>query len=165
MTNVGVMQNGVLQGSIIKDAMRQGEDTHKSRVNFEQMKQYRQLAAEIAELEEERAALAEGRLPSSWQISERVTGGNLCDVTAETVGKMWELAELMADKLNYLIDLRGEIEGWLDCFEPEERRILRLYYVNGLTWEEVAEKVGYSSRHLSRKVKRLYAAYEQTLQD
>lgn len=126
-----------------------------ARVDFEKLKQYRQLAAEIAELEEERAALAEGRLPSAWPLGERVTGGRQCDLTAETVEKMWSLASLLADKLNRLIEMRVELESWLDSYEPEERRILRLYYVDGLTWEEVAEAVGYSSRHLSRKIKRL----------
>lgn len=155
MTGIGIIQEGLLSVGVPK-----AEAEPRSRVNFEQMKQYRQLTAEIAELEEERAALAEGRLPASWPISERVMGGRMSDVTAETAEKMWELAELMAVKLNHLISLRAEIEGWLDCFEPEERRILRLYYVDGLTWEEVAERVGYSSRHLSRKIKRLQAPYE-----
>lgn len=130
------------------------------KMDFEQMKQYRQLAAEISELEDERAALAEGRIPSSWPLGEKVSGGGPGDVTAETAAKMWELAALLAEKLNRLIALRTEIERALDSFMPEERRILRLYYVDGLTWEEVAEKVGYSSRHLSRKLKRLQAAVE-----
>lgn len=128
------------------------------KVNFEQMKYYRQLAAEIAELEEERSALADGRVPSGWQLGERVSGSQPGDPTGETAAKMWELAALLAEKLNRLIALRTEIELAIEDFAPEERRILRLYYVDGLTWEEVAQKVGYSSRHLSRKVKRLQAA-------
>lgn len=132
-----------------------------SKIDFEQMKQYRQLVAEIAELEQEREALSEGRLPSSWGLSERVSGGVLPDTTADVVAKMWELAQRLAERLNQLIALRAEIEGWLEEFEPEERRMLRLYYVDGLTWEEVAERVGYSSRHLSRKIKRLYASVSE----
>lgn len=130
------------------------------KIDFALMKQYRQIVAEIAELEEEREALSEGRLPSSWPMNERVMGGQVADVTAELAEKMWELAQLLADKLNCLIALRAQIEGWLDEYEPEERRMLRLYYVDGLTWEEVAERVGYSSRHLSRKIRRLQAAVE-----
>lgn len=130
------------------------------KIDFAKMKQYRQLVAEIAELEEEREALSRGHLPSSWGIGERVTNGKVTDSTAETVDKMWHLAELLAEKLNKLIALRTEIEGWLDSFEPDDRRMLRLYYVDGLTWEEVAERVGYSSRHLSRKIKRLQTAAE-----
>lgn len=131
-----------------------------AKVDFEQMRHYRQLAAEIAELEAERQALAEGRIPSSWPLGIKSSGGAPGDVTGETAAKMWELAALLAEKLNRLIALRTEIEQALDSFVPEERRILRLYYVDGLTWEEVAEKVGYSSRHLSRKLKRLQAAVE-----
>lgn len=131
-----------------------------NRIDFEQMRQYRQLVAEIAELEAERAALAEGRLPSSWQMEPHVAGGTVQDVTAQTVDKMWDLACLLAEKLNRLIALRAQIEGWLDAFEPDERRMLRLYYVDGLTWEEVAERVGYSRRHVSRKLRSLQAAAE-----
>lgn len=130
------------------------------KIDFEQMKQYRQLVAEIAELEAEREALAAGRLPSSWQMGPHVAGGSVQDVTAGTVDKMWDLACLLAEKLNRLIALRAQIEGWLDAFEPDERRMLRLYYVDGLTWEEVAERVGYSSRHISRKLRHMQAAAE-----
>lgn len=128
------------------------------KVDFAMMKQYRQIAAEIAELEEEREALAEGKVPSSWPMGQRVMGGVAQDVTAELAGKMWDLAQLMAERLNHLIALRAEIERQLSNFGPEEQRMLRLYYVDGLTWEEVAEKVGYSSRHIGRKMRRLWAA-------
>ncbi len=134
---------------------------NSAKIDFEQMRQYRQLAAEIAELEDERAALAEGRIPSTWPMGERVSGGLPGDITAQTAAKMWDLACLLAKKLNRLIALRAEIEQMIDSYEPEDRRMLRLYYIDGLTWEEVAEKVGYSSRHLSRKVKRLQTVADQ----
>lgn len=137
------------------------EKMAEHKVDFEFMRQYRQLAAEIAELEEERVALSEGKIPAAWPMGERVSGGRQQDITADVVAKMWDLAERMAKKLNVLIEMRIKIENWLDSFAPDERRMLRLYYVDGLSWEAVAEKVGYSSRHLSRIIKRLQAENSQ----
>lgn len=125
-------------------------------IDFEKMKHYRQLREEIKELERERSALASGKFPSSWPLMERVSGGGkTLDVTAEVVEKLWNLERMLNGKLELMIEQRVEMEEWLEMYEPEERRMLRLYYVDGLTWEEVAERVGYSSRHLSRIIKRM----------
>ncbi len=130
------------------------------RVDFNKLKQYRQLCREIAELEAEKQALAEGRIPSSWPVGVYAPKGQPGDPTGELAAKMWQLAQLIANKLNELIALRLEIEQTIDAYPAEDRRILRLYYIDGLTWENVADAVGYSSRHLSRKVKHLQAAAE-----
>lgn len=37
---------------------------------------------------------------------------------------------------------------------PQERALLRYYYINGLTWEEVAEKMNMSVRYVSGELKR-----------
>ncbi|HIU10050.1 MAG TPA: hypothetical protein IAB00_02180 [Candidatus Avidehalobacter gallistercoris] len=130
------------------------------KVDFDKLKQYRQLCREIAELEAEKQALAEGRVPSSWPVGVYVPKGQPGDPTGELAAKMWQLAELIANKLNELITLRIDIEHTIDAYPPEDRRMLRLYYIDGLTWENVAGEVGYSSRHLSRRLKRLQAAAE-----
>jgi RNA polymerase sigma factor (sigma-70 family) len=119
----------------------------------EKLQQYRQLCREIEELEEEKQALAEGRLPSSWPLGGISGKGAPGDPTGRTAAKLWDLAVLLANKLNELIALRTEIEQAVEGLPPEERRILRLYYIDGLTWEAVAEEVGYSVRQLSRKQK------------
>ncbi|MBQ3198769.1 MAG: hypothetical protein IJB67_00155 [Firmicutes bacterium] len=134
------------------------ENLRESRqVDFEQMKQYRQLCREIADLEAEKEALAQGRVPSSWPVGVYAKGGGANDATGETAAKLWELSCLLAEKLNRLIELRIQIEQDIDSYSPENRRILRLYYIEGLTWENVADEVGYSQRHLSRKLKLLQA--------
>jgi RNA polymerase sigma factor (sigma-70 family) len=119
----------------------------------EKLQQYRQLCREIEELEEEKQALAEGKLPSCWPLGEISGKGAPGDPTGRTAAMLWDLAVLLADKLNELIALRTEIEQAVDKLPPEERRILRLYYIEGLTWEAVAAEVGYSVRQLGRKQK------------
>ena len=88
--------------------------------------QYRQLCREIRELEEEKEALAAGNLPGSWPLG-----------------------------LNQLIALRREIEDFIADLQPEERRILRLYYIEGLTWEQTAERLEYSVRQINRKQRQI----------
>ena len=70
------------------------------KVDFDKLKQYRQLCREIAELEAEKQALAEGRVPSSWPVGVYVPKGQPGDPTGELAAKMWQLAELIANKLN-----------------------------------------------------------------
>ena len=56
---------------------------------------------------------------------------------------------IQTSQLEYLI---GE---YVNCRKAERNRtILRLYYINGLTYEEVAEVVGMSAVHVGRIVRR-----------
>lgn len=114
--------------------------------------QYRQLCREIKELEEEKEALAAGSLPASWPVG--IGGrsqGKIKDNVGEAAAQLWQLSQLLAQRLNQLIALRREIETFIENLQPDERRILRLYYIEGLTWEQTAERLGYSVRQINRK--------------
>ena len=43
-----------------------------------------------------------------------------------------------------------EIEDAIQVLEPRERTIIRLHYLQGLTWEQVAVETGYTWRHVQR---------------
>ena len=46
------------------------------------------------------------------------------------------------------------MESLLDQItDPQTRDIIRLYYVNGLTQEQIAEELGYDARTIRRKIK------------
>ena len=58
-------------------------------------------------------------------------------------------------------ELKQEVSDYNDkCAEIEQaiqtvpelflQTILRFYYINGLTWEEVADETGYDTRHIRR---------------
>lgn len=116
--------------------------------------QYRQLCREIRELEDEKEALAQGSLPASWPIgSGSRRRGMVKDAVGDTAAKLWQLSQLLAQRLNQLIALRQEIEEFIADLQPDERRLLRLYYIEGLTWEKIAERLGYSVRQLNRRQK------------
>lgn len=117
--------------------------------------QYRQLCQEIRELEAEKEALAAGNLPASWPVGGLSGRGWPADKVGEAAARLWQLTELLAQRLNQLIALRKEIEKTIETLQPEERRLLRLYYIEGLNWEQVAERLDYSSRQIRRKQRQI----------
>lgn len=49
------------------------------------------------------------------------------------------------------------LESWLDSIsDPETRDILRLLYINGLTQEQIAAKLGYSVITIKRRLKNFW---------
>ncbi len=121
------------------------------RIAKTKLEHYQHICQEIKELEEEKANLASGRISGLNPTSARHATGWHSDPTAETTERLWALSSALATRLNELIALRTEIEEAIATLSPEERRIIRLHYVEGRTFEEVAEKIGYSVRHLLRK--------------
>lgn len=115
------------------------------------LEHYRHICREIEELEAEKENLVTGHISGLNPTSDRHTTGWHNDPTAETAERLWKLSTILAERLNELIALRTEIEESIATLPPEERRIIRLYYVEGRTLEDVAEKIGYSVRHLLRK--------------
>ena len=56
------------------------------------------------------------------------------------------LESLFTVKWDQLIDLRFTIEKSINKLPPLECTLMRLKYIDGLTWEEVAVKLNYSWR-------------------
>ena len=49
------------------------------------------------------------------------------------------------------LDLAEEIQDVIEAVpDMEEQRLLRLRYINGMKWEEVADAMGYSVQHIFR---------------
>lgn len=65
--------------------------------------------------------------------------------------KVEELEEKIKQAVGELIEIRKEIETVLGQLEDENlRRLMEYRYIDGLTWEQVAEKMHYSWRHTCR---------------
>ncbi len=62
--------------------------------------------------------------------------------------RMDEVARLYMEKAATLADAIMEIEKVLDVLEPRERTLIRLYYIEGLTWEDVCIEMSYSWRQI-----------------
>ena len=61
------------------------------------------------------------------------------------------------------VESAERIEATLECLPSLERRILRLHFVSGQTWQKVAEETGYSVEHvkgyLQKRAVALFAAW------
>lgn len=123
----------------------------------EQLEQYRELCLEIKELENEKESLSE--LASSWTISPRHTQGTASDITSELADKLWQLAQIITRRINELVLMRIEVEKFIDELPIQDSLLLRLYYIRGLTWEETAEKMGYTVRHVMRMRSKILNKY------
>lgn len=65
--------------------------------------------------------------------------------------KVEELEEKINQAIDELADIRMEIEDVLGQLEDDTlRKLMEYRYIDGLTWEQVAEKMHYSWRHTCR---------------
>lgn len=88
-------------------------------------------------------------------------GGGNRDAIGEAVAKM---QELRADLLRELVALEEHlrtVERWLDTLPPNKAAVLRLRYVDGYSWRDVAQRAGYERRHCVR----INTEIMQSLQD
>ena len=115
----------------------------------EDLEQYCLIEIEINDLTEEikllRAEAAKRKWPDG-QPHGNYTADRTGDTAAETVKLCADLSQLRGE----LIRCRRKIEEAIRRLPPLDRQIIRLRYVQGLRWEEIAEKMGYSTRHMGR---------------
>lgn len=103
----------------------------------------RRLTGEIARWEAQAAALTARYGETSSSAGE--------DPLQRAVEKMLELRDELAQELQRQMVLRREIEEAIRGVEDERlRELLRLRYLEGMTWEGVAERMGYSCRQVTR---------------
>lgn len=68
-----------------------------------------------------------------------------------------ELQRKIESKRRALVRAVSALEDWLDAVEdPEDRAILRWYYVEGLTQEEIGLRMGYSRSAIQYKVQEFW---------
>ena len=70
--------------------------------------------------------------------------------TESAAVKHTELLERYKQKEAELAEAMLDIEKAISTLEPRERTLMRLYYIEGLTWEEVAVSMSYSWRQVHR---------------
>jgi RNA polymerase sigma factor (sigma-70 family) len=70
--------------------------------------------------------------------------------TADTAIKHADLWAKYQKTMAELTDALTEIENAIEVLEPRERTLIRLYYVQGLTWEAVCVEMNYSWSQIHR---------------
>lgn len=113
------------------------------------LRQYRHLLKEIRELEREKRHVLDRYLapPQPTGMPGAHDDG---DRIGDVVAKRDRYQRLIDAKLDELIDLRHEIEKAIENLPSEDRRLIRLRYIEGWSWTRVAEALHYSVRQVLR---------------
>ena len=70
------------------------------------------------------------------------------DKVAAAVIAVTELKDTLADKTLTYVQQLTDVEGAIDSLPPLERRIMRMHYIDGLSWTRISEIVNYSYQYI-----------------
>ena len=115
----------------------------------EYLSQYRWLNAKIdSEIEQARRMR---ELASSVSSSCGGGSGGTSDKVGNAVAKLVDLENRINADIDKLVAIKHEIEDVISCVEDERlQTLLRLRYINGKTWEQIAVSMSYSYMHICR---------------
>lgn len=128
-----------------------------------QLRAYKELRGErdkLARMLEELEATIFGPKAVKYDAMPR-GGSGPSDPVAALAGKHLALREEYTKTVEKLTAQMAEIEQAIEPLEPTQRTLIRLHYIQGLTWEQVAVEMGYTWRH----VHRLHGKALERLQD
>lgn len=118
----------------------------------DKLQQYRKLKTELDSIKLGILQLDDDlRSPRTTQLG-KISGGTQNAVTPVDI-KLDEKDRLCAlyRRKKEQLDLElWQIEQVIQRMPPQERTLLRLYFLQGKTWEQVAEEMGYSVAHVYR---------------
>lgn len=117
-------------------------------VTKEELRRYRLLAGEVADLRCEIAeveCLAVSPRVQEYGVSP-AGGGSFGDRRGALIARLDGLRRRYVGMVEGLVALRVRIEDEISVLDEEEQRLVRLKYFRGLTWEEVAVRLGVSWR-------------------
>ena len=108
---------------------------------------YRDLLAEYSQIKDELAKVeAFMEAPRGANLDGMPRGGSGGDPILSVVAHHIALQERYKAQLHRLAAAQAAIENLIDGLEPGERRLMRCRYIDGMTWEEVCVRIGYSWR-------------------
>lgn len=118
----------------------------------ERLKEYRNLEKEIRKLEEEVEVIyTKATAPGKYRLSHEQHSPNLePDRMAELVSDMTDKALMLGNCIRQAKNERQAIEDMISSLKPAERQLIRMRYVEGLRWENIAVELTYSIQHVWR---------------
>lgn len=127
-------------------------DQHKE--ENEKKKEYlrRCHAAELAE-REIREEIDDLRMNKMFPalIQDGMPHGSSCMDLSEYAAQLDELLTELKDQMEQRIRIRREITQRIEAMQDEtEKTVLRLRYIHWLRWEQIAERMGYSLRNITK---------------
>lgn len=118
----------------------------------EQLRDYKDLKKERDELERKIEELEESLYGARTQVIDGMPhcrSGN-SDVREKQLDKKTELVDLYQSKEKELSERLLVIEKAISMLPVKERRLIRLHYVEGMTWEQVCVEMNYSWSQVHR---------------
>ena len=111
-----------------------------------QLKAYREIKKERDDIKRRREELEDVMYgPRSQRIDGMPRGGaGAGDVLEERIDRKDELLAMYQAKEEELDDALFAIELAIEKLDPTQRTLVRLHYIDGLTWEQVAVEIDYS---------------------
>jgi RNA polymerase sigma factor (sigma-70 family) len=113
------------------------------------LKQYLDLKAEKEQLELEVKEFYDTCL-KPLVLTGMPGSGRLADTTAEFAGQAARLHTKLLYKKHEVAVALEALEDAIAGLNPRERRLMREYYINGLTWEQVCVTMGYEWAQVHR---------------
>ena len=135
------------QGSNDRHAGRDDAQRREVKRFFRQVRDInRRIEREEEQLERLRARLESGRL-SNLTGMPRGGDGDWTDA----VDYLIDLEKRVNARIGEMCQLKRTVMGMIDAVEDSRyREVLDCYYLKGMTWEEVADAMGYSLRQVFR---------------
>ena len=112
---------------------------------------YRGLTAECQQILDELERLeVVMSSPAGPNLSGMPRSPGVVNPVERMVAKKFELQDRYAGRLATLADAQKAIEDMIESLEPVERLLARYRYIDGLTWENVCDKLCYSWKQTHR---------------
>ena len=116
------------------------------------LKNHKHIKKEIAQLESKLADVEAALFYPKIQHLSQTPGGQPAEGNPQEALAIYHV-ELKALYDAKLVELKAEqlaVEKAIEGLEPQERTLLRLRYLDGLTWEEICVKESYSWAQVHR---------------
>lgn len=116
------------------------------------LSRYRRLNQRIDRLLEEQGRWREKAMRITPVLSPVPGGGGSGSPIERPMDKVLEIDAEINREIDALIDLRRDIQGAIEKVPDENLQLLLTYrYINGLSFERIAEKMNYCERQIYRK--------------
>lgn len=116
-------------------------------VTKDELRQYRSIRQEVIELKKEIDELELMAVaPKTQKYDSGVGAGGFGDVVSSVVCRLHGMKQMYLAKIACLLAIKEHIENAVQELPIDDRRLIRLHYFQGRTWEEIAVAFGMSWR-------------------
>lgn len=114
-------------------------------MTIEQLENCRSAKGEIESLRERIERIKSDRERMTQAITGMPSGKNNNQSRIEELTvKLMELEEQLADKLWQRETEIKEVEAWIETLKPHQQDVVRMRYIEGRKWRQIARKLNYT---------------------